>query len=199
MVSKEELISVLKQIVSENPETIRDLFGDFFMCNPCPPSQAGKNLIKDPTVYLSPLSHIEFFDADSTIKIGANCKINHFAWLRAWGKGIKMGENCTLHQYSMIQGPVVLGDNVRIGAHTVFVATEHIFARRDVPIYKQGCEYKGISIGSDVYIGSNVTVLDGVKVGNGAILAAGAVVKSNIPEYAIAGGVPAKVIKYRAE
>ncbi len=56
---------------------------------------------------------------------------------------------------------------------------------------------KPIIIGNDVFIGANVTVLDGVTIGNGAVIGAGAVVVKDIPAYAIAVGVPAKVIKYR--
>lgn len=52
-------------------------------------------------------------------------------------------------------------------------------------------------IGSDVWIGSNVIVSRGVTIGHGAIIGAGAIVTKDIPSYAIAVGVPAKVIKYR--
>lgn len=52
-------------------------------------------------------------------------------------------------------------------------------------------------IGNDVWIGSHVLIRGGVKVGNGAIIGAGAVVVKDIPPYAIAVGVPAKVVKYR--
>ena len=50
---------------------------------------------------------------------------------------------------------------------------------------------------NDVWIGCNVTILSGVTIGRGAIVAAGAVVTKDIPPYAIAGGVPAKVIKFK--
>lgn len=54
-----------------------------------------------------------------------------------------------------------------------------------------------IIVDDDVWIGYGVTVLSGVHIGQGAIVAAGAVVTKDIPPYAIVGGVPAKVIKYR--
>ena len=52
-------------------------------------------------------------------------------------------------------------------------------------------------IGNDVWIGTKVCVKSGVKIGDGAIIAAGAVVTHDVPAYAIVGGVPAKVIRYR--
>lgn len=54
-------------------------------------------------------------------------------------------------------------------------------------------------IGNDVWIGSNALLLEGVTIGDGAIVASGAVVTKDVPPYAIVGGVPAKVIKYRFE
>ena len=60
-------------------------------------------------------------------------------------------------------------------------------------------EYQQISIGNDVWIGANVIILDGIRIGDGAVVAAGAVVTKDVPAYAVVGGVPAKVIKYRFE
>ena len=46
-------------------------------------------------------------------------------------------------------------------------------------------------------MGANVTILDGIKIGHGAIIAAGSVVTRDVPDYAIVGGVPAKIIRFR--
>lgn len=56
---------------------------------------------------------------------------------------------------------------------------------------------KRVRIENDVWIGENVIILSGVSIGNGAVIAAGAVVTKDIPPYAIVGGVPAKIIRYR--
>ena len=58
-------------------------------------------------------------------------------------------------------------------------------------------ERKRITIGNDVFIGANVTILDGVTIGDGAVIGAGAVVSKDIPPYAVAVGVPIRIIRYR--
>ena len=52
-------------------------------------------------------------------------------------------------------------------------------------------------IGNDVWIGSHSLLLGGIRIGDGAVIAAGAVVTHDVPDYAVVGGVPAKIIKYR--
>lgn len=58
-------------------------------------------------------------------------------------------------------------------------------------------ESKRIYIGNDVFVGINVTILDGVKIGNGAVIGACSFVNKDVPDYAIVGGNPAKIIRFR--
>lgn len=116
-------------------------------------------------------------------------------------------QKCQIGKYTSI-GPCVC--NI-VGKHpTKFVSTHPSFfsvCRQvgftyvDKQKYNEFAEekYDGHStkIGNDVWIGARVTILDGVCIGDGAIIGAGAVVTSDIPPYAIAVGIPAKVIKYR--
>jgi virginiamycin A acetyltransferase len=56
---------------------------------------------------------------------------------------------------------------------------------------------KRVKIGHDVWIGANSVIMPGITIGNGAVIAAGAVVTKDVPDYAVVGGVPAKILKYR--
>jgi len=108
--------------------------------------------------------------------------------------GVRTGCFCSI-------GPEFLGG---YGDHPAgFVSTSPVFystaGQCGVSFAQHDCfqEKQEIVIGNDVWIGARVFVRDGMKIGNGALIAAGAVVVSDIPDYAIAGGVPAKVIRYR--
>ena len=206
---RDEFKHMLLELAREEPEVLDACLQDRYLRNPFPPSQAGERLVVHPTAEISPMAHIEFVEGwkrgglplnpDERIVIGARSSIDAFAWLRSYGDGITMGDDCTLHQYSMIAGHVTLGDGVRIGPHTIMLASDHVIASTEEPIFGQGVTSIGITIEPDVYIGSNVTILDGVTVGTGSVLGAGAVVTRDIPSYSIAGGVPARVIRNRRE
>ena len=77
------------------------------------------------------------------------------------------------------------------------VATYPFAAILDGNINKDTYSKGSIRIGNDVWIGANATILSGVTIGDGAVVAAGSVVVKPVPPYAIVGGVPAMIIKYR--
>lgn len=114
--------------------------------------------------------------------------------------GITLGEHSGLGFNCQINGEVHIGDYVMMGPECHIYAYDHCHDRTDIPMLRQGTsDMRPVIIGDDVWICSRVTILSGVKIGNGAILAAGAVVTKDVPEYAIVGGNPARVLKYRKE
>lgn len=86
------------------------------------------------------------------------------------------------------------GLTVQTGNHAMLVGK---FYRSVTEVDKPAGFDKDVIVEEDVWIGCNVTLLSGVTVGRGAIVAAGAVVNKDIPPYSIAGGVPAKFIKFK--
>lgn len=110
---------------------------------------------------------------------------------------IEVGDYSEIGTRAMIQGNVTIGNNVIMGPDIKIYARNHKFDRLDIPIQYQGKNYYKTSIGNDVWIGANAIITAGCKIGDHVIIGAGAVVTSDIPDYAIVGGVPAKIIKYR--
>lgn len=112
--------------------------------------------------------------------------------------GLKIGNNSGIGMNCVIGKGTTIGDNVMMGPDVIIYTNSHSFARTDVPMIKQGyTEHKPVYIGNDVWIGSRVTIMPGVTVGNSVIIGTGAVVTKDIPDYAVAGGVPAKIIRMR--
>lgn len=113
------------------------------------------------------------------------------------GAGITIGTNSGLGINCNVRGPLAIGDNVMMGPEVVILPSNHCFDRIDIPMNQQGMSTKKVTIGNDVWIGQRAIILSGVTIGNGVIVGAGAVVTKNIPDYAIVGGVPAKILKMR--
>lgn len=108
-------------------------------------------------------------------------------------RGCRVGDYC-----SVGQGLIVIRDDhpiTRTSTHPFFYLAATGFVRDDT--IPQAAE-NPLHIGHDVWIGDRVTILSGCKtIGNGAVIAAGAVVRADVPPYAIVGGVPGKVLKMR--
>jgi acetyltransferase-like isoleucine patch superfamily enzyme len=91
---------------------------------------------------------------------------------------------------------ITIEDDVLIGSCVHFYVGNHRFDDPNVPIYYQGhTASKPILVKSGAWIGANVTILPGVTIGNNAVVGAGSIVTKNVPDYAVVGGNPAKVIK----
>ncbi len=91
---------------------------------------------------------------------------------------------------AMSIGGIDIGNNVQIGPHVTIVTDNHDLHDR----YVLKC--RKVVIEDNVWIGADVKIMPGVRVGKNAVLAGGAVVTKDVPANAVAGGNPAKVIKY---
>lgn len=127
----------------------------------------------------------------------------------------EVGEDCRVNYYSRFTdrtyladhtnfngmkiegaGKVEIGKYFHSGKKCMIIASNHNYEGDAIPY---DCTYiaKDVKIGDFVWLGNRVLILPGVTIGEGAIIQAGAVVASDIPPCAIAGGNPAKVFKYR--
>ena len=94
-------------------------------------------------------------------------------------------------------GKVTIGQYFHSGVECLIITQNHNYDTGDAIPYDESYIYKDVEIGDFVWIGSRVMILPGTKIGEGAIIQGGSVVHGEIPPYAIAGGNPAKVFKYR--
>lgn len=136
------------------------------------------------------------------ISVGKNSIIHPTTIIR-YGQNVKIGDNCLINHNNLLQpgkgpnGRITIGNYVHTGVNVMFLAFNHGFYTTEIPTKEQDYIDAPIVVEDDVWIGGGSIILSGVTIGKGAIIAAGAVVNKDVPPYAIVGGVPARVIKYR--
>lgn len=139
--------------------------------------------------------------AEVGISLGSAVIIGRGTSLSCKGGAIEVGDNTNISGNCMLisESKLVLGKNILVAGMCYLIAGgNHSFERTDIPVVRQPMVQKGgITIGDNCWLGANVTVLDGVTIGRDSIVGAGSVVTESIPEFAIAVGVPARVVKTR--
>ena len=125
-----------------------------------------------------------------------------------WSTIIENPKNISIGQSSYINGGelyaardshIFIGDNCMISYDVIIRTDMHNHTDLNIPMIDQNITCKDIVVEDDVWIGYGAYIMPGVTIHKGAIIGAHAVVTRDIPEYAVAVGVPAKVIKYRTE
>lgn len=111
-----------------------------------------------------------------------------------YGMNIALGDNVFINSGCCFQdqGGIYIGNNALIGHQVVIATLNH----ESDPERRGDMTAAPVRIGNNVWVGAHATILPGVTIGDGAIIAAGAVVNRDVPERAVVGGVPAKVIKF---
>ena len=143
------------------------------------------------------------------VSVGDRTYIAASVQLTAWDKhnghsftpSISIGNNCAIRNYCHITAinSIRIGDNLLTGTNVLITDNSHGQSTREhmsLPFYQRPMYSKGpVVIGNNVWLGNNVCVMPGVTIGDGAIIGANSVVTRDVPPYAVAAGIPAKIIK----
>ena len=129
---------------------------------------------------------------------GKNVNIRHGVYFSR-GDKISIGDNSGIGENSFIgQGAeIYIGRDVMMAREAMFITGSHDYKDKNTLLREQPGKNLPIRVGDDVWIGARVIIMGGVTVGKGAVIAAGAVVTRDVPEYTVAGGVPAREIGKR--
>lgn len=108
-------------------------------------------------------------------------------------KGTEIGERCRIS----IANSLEIGEKVLLSPNVYITDCDHEYRNIEVPVIDQGIVQKGqkVSIGEGSYIGINLVIVGNVKIGKHCVIGANSVVTKDVPDYCVAVGSPARVIK----
>ena len=109
------------------------------------------------------------------------------------GRGSEIGERFRIS----IANSLEIGEKVLLSPNVYITDCDHEYRNIDVPVIEQGIVQKGqaVSIGDGSYIGINTVIVGNVKIGKHCVIGANSVVTKDVPDYSVAVGIPARVIK----
>jgi acetyltransferase-like isoleucine patch superfamily enzyme len=107
--------------------------------------------------------------------------------------GANVGFNCEIFSASAVR----IGRDTLVAAYCYVIGGDHDFADPSQPVLAQGRRSAGVTVGAGAWLGAGAKILDGVTIGDGAVIGAAALVRDAVPAWAIAVGIPAKVIGVR--
>lgn len=128
-------------------------------------------------------------------ELGEDSTIEDFSAINNGVGPVIIGVRTKIGLSNTIIGPVTIGNDVRLAQNITLSGLNHNYEDVNRPIHIQGVSTAPITIGDGTWIGANVVVLAGVTIGKNCVVAAGSVVTKDIPNYAVAVGNPARVLK----
>jgi carbonic anhydrase/acetyltransferase-like protein (isoleucine patch superfamily) len=135
------------------------------------------------------------------IEIGRGCQLNGFAAIRSSGAVLVFGAGTTMVNGSLQlheAGEIRIGEDCMI-ANQVYVSLSDVHPIHDRTTGERINPAASVHVGDHVWLGLRCMVMKGSRIGRGAVVAAGAVVSGEVPDHAIAAGVPARVVRENVE
>jgi acetyltransferase-like isoleucine patch superfamily enzyme len=143
------------------------------------------------------------------IFLGSKVAICHGARIEAflnhrefrYEPSLYIGDGTSIQPYVHIAaaGKMEIGRHVLMGSRVFITDHDHVFDDPQIAVSEQALVVAPVHIGDFVWLGENVVVLKGVTIGHHAVVGANSVVTRDVPPFAVAAGVPARVIRQRPE
>lgn len=137
----------------------------------------------------------DFVHIRSGARLGAACTVGRNALIDT---GVVVGDRCKIQNNALIYAPAVLDDGVFIGPAAIL--TNDRVPRAVAPdlSLKTGSDWspEGVTVGTGASVGAGAVVVAGVRIGSWAMVAAGAVAATDVPDFALVAGVPARFVRW---
>lgn len=131
----------------------------------------------------------------NSFSLGRQSVIEHYAIIDNGVGSVSIGDYVRIGIHDTIIGPVSIGNHVILAQNVVVSGLNHNYKDISKPIVNQGVSISPIRIDSESWIGANSTISAGVHIGKHCIIGAGSVVTKDVPDYSVAVGNPARIIK----
>ncbi|UZR98015.1 acyltransferase [Chondrinema litorale] len=130
-----------------------------------------------------------------SFKLGKNARIEDFSVINNGVGLVEIGEGSRIGIGNVIIGPVIIESNCLLAQNIVISGLNHNYQNINNPILEQGINTNKVTLKEGCWIGANACITAGVTIGKNAVIGAGSVVTKDVPDYTVAVGNPAKVIK----
>lgn len=159
----------------------------------------GSRLVLDGLAFIGPRVEIEIgrhgrVELGRWSWLGKRTKIRCHEGRVSIGAKTVLGQECTVMAYQHVS----IGRECVIADRVMLIDFDHSIADVEVPVRLQGIYKRDVHVGNNVWIGYGACVLRGVTVGDNAVIGTNAVVTRDVPDNAVVGGVPARVLRMRA-
>ena len=132
----------------------------------------------------------------NVFEMGDNSTIEDFTFVNNGVGAVRIGSSSFIGAMNVIIGPIAIGNHIMTAQNVVMSGLNHGFSDVTIGFRYQPCTTGLITIGDGSWIGANCVITAGVTVGKYCVIAAGSVVTKDVPDYSIAAGNPARVIKH---